>query len=105
MSRTFRRKHMQHEYYWVLHDWDSHAPYGLWVRIDPRSTKGRKALARFHSDKPVTMGGAAPRWYRKVFDHRIRTFNDRMLLHCLSDPEFDPVFRVWHNHAANWNWW
>jgi hypothetical protein len=104
MSRTFRRKQERHEYYWVLRDWDSHAPCGSWVRIDPASTKGRKALAHFHSDKAVTMG-AAPRWYRKVFDHRIRTFNDGMLRRWLADPGFDPVFRVWHNHAANWNWW
>ena len=23
----------------------------------------------------------------------------------LADPEFDPVFRAWHNHNANWSWW
>ena len=105
MARTYRRKQERHEYYWVLHDWDAHAPHGQWVRIDPRSEKGRRALARFHSDKEVTMSGAAPRWYRKVFDHRIRTFNDRMLRHCLADPYFDPIFRAWHHHQANWSWW
>ncbi len=50
------------------------------------------------------MRGAAPRWYRKVFDHRIRTFNDRMPRRCLADPEFDPIFPAWHNHEANRNW-
>jgi len=51
------------------------------------------------------MGGAAPRWYRKVSDHRIRTGNDRMLRRWLADPGFDPVFQDWHMHEANWNWW
>jgi len=104
MSRTFRRKREHHEYYWVLHDWESKSAYGQWVQLDPRSKTGRKAIARFHSDKSVTMGGA-PRWYRKVSDHQIRTGNDRMMRCWLSDPEFDPVFRIWHNHDANWSWW
>jgi len=51
MSRTFRRKREHHEYYWVLHDWESKSAYGQWVQIDPRSRVGRKAMARFHSDK------------------------------------------------------
>jgi hypothetical protein len=105
MSRTFRRKRERHEYYWVLHDWEAKLPYGHWVQLDPKSRKGRKAIAHFHSDKMVTMGGSAPRWYRRVSDHRIRTRNDRMLRRWLSDPEFDPVFRARHNHDANWSWW
>ena len=105
MARTFRRKRERHEYYWVLHNWESRAPFGHWVPLDPQSKAGRKAIARFHSDKSVTMGGSAPRWYRKVSDHRIRTTNDRMLRRWLGDPEFDPVFRTWHNHDANWSWW
>ena len=105
MAHTFRRKRERHEYYWVLHDWASRFSRGHWVQLDPRSKAGRKALARFHSDKIVTMGGSAPRWYRKASDHRIRTGNDRMLRRWLADPEFDPVFRAWHNHEANRNWW
>jgi hypothetical protein len=105
MARTFRRKRERHEYYWVLHDWKSRLPYGHWVQLDPRSKAGRKAIAHFHSDKAVTMRGSAPRWYRKAFDHRIRTANDRMLRRWLDEPEFDPVFRAWHNHDANWSWW
>ena len=105
MSRTIRRKRERHEYYWVLHDWESRLPRGHWVQLDPRSEAGRKAIALFHSDKSVTMGSSAPRWYRKVFDHRIRTGNDRMLRRWLADPEFDPVFRAWHKHDANWSWW
>ena len=105
MARTFRRKRDRHEYYWVLHDWGAKTPFGHWVQLDPRSKSGRKAIARFHSDKSVTMSGAAPRWYRKVSDHRIRTANDRMLRRWLTDPEFDPAFRTLHNHDANWSWW
>ena len=65
MARTFRRKRERHEYYWVLHNWESRAPFGHWVPLDPQSKAGRKAIARFHSDKSVTMGGSAPRWYRR----------------------------------------
>lgn len=105
MARTFRRKREHHEYRWVLHDWASDLDYGHRVQHDPRSKAGRKAIARFHSDKSVTMSGSAPRWYRKVSDGRIRTTNDRMLRRWLNDPQFDPVFRDWHKHDANWSWW
>ena len=105
MARTFRRKQQRHEYYWVLHDWESRLPYGRWVQIDPRSMAGRKAIARFHSDKTVTMSGSAPRWYRKASDHRIRTANDHTLRRWLADRLFDPVFQDWHKHDANWSWW
>ena len=33
------------------------------------------------------------------------TSNDRMLRRWLNDPQFDPVFRDWHKHDANWSWW
>ena len=92
MARTFRRKHERHEYRWLL------------GYRNPDSREGRKALAIFHSDKTVTMTGA-PRWYRKVSDHRIRTANDRMLRRWLIDAQFDPVFQAWHKHDANWHWW
>lgn len=105
MARTFRRKQERHEYYWVLHDWESKLPYGQWVQLDLQSKAGRRAIARFHSDKTVTVGSSAPRCYRKVFDRRIRTANNRMLRRWLADPEFDPVFRAWHKHDANWSWW
>ena len=105
MARTFRRKRERHEYYWVLYDWDSPHSHGKWLQLDPRSKAGRKAVARFHSDITVTLSGSAPRWYRKVSDRRIRTSNDRMLRRWLADSEFDPVFRTWHKHDANWSWW
>ena len=105
MARTFRRKQERHEYRWVLRDWRIDFPRGIWVDIDPRSKAGRKAIARFHSDKVATMNVAAPRWYRKVSDHAIRTANDRMLRRWLASPGFDPVFQDWHKHDANWSWW
>ncbi len=105
MARTFRRKQAYYEYYWVLRKWSCQYPYSFPVKIDPKSQAGRQALARFHSDKWVTMGGAAPRWYRKVYDHRLRTYNNRMLRRWIADPEFDPVFQAWHKHCANWSWW
>src|SRR5579859_1689853 len=35
--RQTRSMNERYEYYWVLHDWESRAPYRQWVRIDPRS--------------------------------------------------------------------
>jgi hypothetical protein len=35
MARTYRRKRERHEYYWVLHDWESRLPYGYWVQTRP----------------------------------------------------------------------
>ncbi len=105
MARTFRRKQHCYEYRWVLRDWDSTQSFGHWIRLDPHSKSGRKALAFFHSDKQKTISGAAPRWYRKVFDHRIRTANHRALRRYLADPDYDPVFQDWHKHSANWSWW
>jgi hypothetical protein len=104
MSRTYRRRRHRYEYRWVLRDWII-APYVAPVPIDPRSPEGRRAIARFHSDKEVTMGGAAPRWYRKVFDRRLRTLNDKQLRRWLADPGYDPVMQVRHRHDANWSWW
>jgi hypothetical protein len=100
MSRTFRRKAERHEYYWVLRDSDQRA-LGHWVLLAPRSKGGRKAIARFHSDAMVTMRASAPRAYRKAFDRRVNTRNDRMLRRWLNDPRFDPVFQAWHKHVAN----
>lgn len=105
MARTFRRKRERHEYRWVLRDRISDLPFWRRSLLDPRSRAGRKAIARFHSDKLVTMSGSAPRWYRRVSDRRIRTANDRMLRRWLVDPQFDPIFRDWHKHDANWSWW
>lgn len=103
MSRTYRRRGQRHEYYWVLFDWNSRTPVG--AELDPRSREGRHALSRFHSDKEVTMAGAAPRWYRNVFDRRLRTFNEKQIRRWLADPGYDPVMQVRHRHSANWSWW
>jgi len=105
MSRTVRRKNQKHEYSWVLKDWHLFIHGGPSVRHDQHSLLGKKAIALFHSDKEVTMGSSAPRWYRKVFDRRRRTRNDRMMRQWLVDREFDPVFEASHKHDANWSWW
>jgi hypothetical protein len=56
MARTFRRRRERHEYRWVLRTFESRLLHPNWVKIDPRSKLGRKAIALFHSDKIVTMG-------------------------------------------------
>lgn len=105
MSRTYRRRGERHDYNWVLRD-------SSWVngtlvtfRIDPRSKEGRRVIARFHSDAHWTLRSTAPRWYRRTFDHRLRTLNAKQLCRWLHDRGYDPVFEVRHRHNANWSWW
>ncbi len=105
MSRTYRRRGHRYEYRWVLRDWKAGAPLGAPMLLDPRLQAGRRAIVRFHSDAETTMRSTAPRWYRKVFDRRLRTFNARQLRRWLADPSFDPVVQAWHRRNANWTWW
>jgi len=90
MSCTYRRRGERHDYDWVLRDY-------RWVNgalvpflIDARSKEGRRAIARFHSDAYWTMRSAAPHWYRRIVDHRLRTLNTRQLRQWLADPSYDP---------------
>ena len=104
MSRTFRRKNQQHEYIWVLKDWDTFFKGAHSVRLCPKSPAGRKAIAIFHSDAQVTMDSSAPGWYRRAFEHRRRTRNNRIMRLWLRGLA-DPIFEVRHRHDANWSWW
>lgn len=105
MSRTYRRKNQQHDYEWVLIDWQSRIPGIRSPRHDPQSALGRKAIAHYHSDSQITMRSAPPRWYRKSYDHRLRTRNNRQMRRWLQDVEFDPVFEASHWHDASYSWW
>ena len=104
MSRTYRRRGQRHEYRWVLFDWEPATPVGS--LLDPRSREGHRAIARFRSDsdREITVHSAAPHWYRKGFDRRLHTFNDKQLRRWLADPGCDPVMQVRHRHCANWSW-
>ena len=105
MSRTYRRRGQRYEYRWVLREWQwsggALAPH----QIDPRSKEGRRAIARFHSDVERTMSSGPPRWYRRVYDHRLRTQNFRAFRRWLDDLDYEPVLQVWHRHSAKWTWW
>ena len=103
MARTFRRRGCNYDYAWVLRDWSAFG--NLPTRLDPQSREGRRALARYHSDATITLARTAPRWYRNVSDRRIRMHNRAELNRWLRHPDFDPVFRDWHKHEANWSWW
>lgn len=105
MSRTYRRSGQRHDYDSVLRDY-------RWINgvlvpflIDARSKEGRRAIARFHSDAHWRLRSTAPRWYRRIFDHRLRTLNAGQLRRSLEDPGYDPVFQSRHRHNANWSWW
>jgi hypothetical protein len=104
MSRTYRRKNQQYEYVWVLKDWNLFFKECLSARHDRHLLTGRKAIAKFHSDAQVTMNSSAPRWYRKVFDRRRRTRNNRVMRLWLKYLDFDPVFESSHRHDANSTW-
>lgn len=105
MSRTYRRRGQRHEYESVLQDccWVNGAL--IEFLIDPRSKEGRRAIARFHSDAHWTLRSAAPRGYRRTFDHQLRTLNFRQLRRWIDDPGYDPIFQVRHQHSANRSWW
>ena len=105
MSRTYRRRGQRHEYPWVLREW--HWSGGMLAshQIDPRSKTGRRAIARFHSDAERTMSSGPPRWYRRVFDHRLRTLNFREFRRGLNDRDYEPVMQARHRHSAKWTWW
>ena len=105
MSRTLRRKNQQHDYDWVLIDWNSRFLGVQYPHHDSKLALGQKAIARYHSDSQVKMGCTAPRSYRKAYDHRLRTQNNRQMRKWLEDPEFDPVFEAYHRHDANYSWW
>ena len=105
MSRTYRRKNQQYEYIWVLKDWGLFFKESLSARHDRHSLAGRKAIPKFHSDAQVTMNSSAPRWYRKVFDRRRHTRNNRMMRLWLKYLDFDPVFESSHRYDANWTGW
>jgi len=105
MSRTYRRRRHRYDYRWVLRDWNADAPFGARVLLDRHSRDGRRAIARFHSDAETTMRSGAPRWYRRAFDHRLRTRNDGQLRRWLMDADYDPVFEIRHRHCADWAWW
>jgi len=104
MSRTFRRKNQFHEYAWVLKDWNIFLKGGPSILHDRNSPAGRKAIAIFHSDAQVTMASSAPRWYRRAFEHRRRTRNNRVMRLWLKGLA-DPLFEARHRHDANWSWW
>ncbi|MGH8686762.1 MAG: hypothetical protein ACREU5_09330 [Burkholderiales bacterium] len=105
MSRTYRRRGQRQDRDWVLRD--SRWVDGVLVPffIDPRSKEARRLIARFHSDAFWTLRNTAPRWYRRIFDHRQRTLNARQQRRWLGDPDYDPQFHVRHRHSANWAWW
>ena len=105
MSRTYRRRRNRYEYHWVLRDWKNSPVLCAPLLLDRHSQAGRRAIARFHSDSEVTLRSTAPRWYRKVFDHKLRIFNDKQLRRSLADPGYDPMFEPNHRHRANWSWW
>lgn len=105
MSRTYRRRGERHEYRWVLREWVFESGYLRPVAIDRRSREGRRRIAQFHSDRDISMKGGVPRWFRRVFKRRQRTFNALELRRWLADSGYDLVMNVRHRSSAKRAWW
>lgn len=75
MSRTYRRKNDKYlikenrillDSYWDRKDWTYY-----YERIDPKSKKGKKKLAKFHSDSPqCIVNWAGPSWFHNLYTQR-----------------------------------
>ena len=104
MSRTYLRRGQCHEYRWVLRVWKWRNFVLVPVLIEARSQKGQRAIARYHSDAESSVRRSAPHWYRRICDHRLRTFNFRQLRRWIDDHSYDPLFHVRHRHNATWSW-
>ena len=104
MSRTYRRRNRTDEYRWVLREW-TFGPVAGFRLIDRHTAEGRRAIARFHSDSTITMSSAAPHWYRRVFNKKLRTFDEREVRRWITNLDYEPLTRGRHRHDANWSYW
>lgn len=80
------------------------------MRVGERDVGDAEERYRFKSAEQLlaaqsTMRSGAPHWYRRIYDHRLRTLNCREFRRWLDDPGYDPVFQVRHRHSANWSCW
>jgi len=105
MSPTYRRRGQRHDYEWALRDCRWVSGVRVPFLIDARSKEGRRAIARFHSDACWTLRSTAPRGYRRVFDHRLRSADASQVRRWPNDPGYDPVLQARRRHNANWSWW
>lgn len=104
MARTYRRKGITQDYYWVLWHWGT--PYYLNRSSYERDSKeGKKAIAIYHSDATITMEGSAPRSYCKVRWHKMRQDAKKQLHMFWKDEEHEVQIHANHKHSANWDYW
>jgi hypothetical protein len=116
MSRTYRRKNVKTEYYWVLRDnyvtpeeLDSLEgvelvtlpQYGWFylyyeVTFSKDSIEGKKKLAKYHSDTgTIRHKEPGPSWFRNLYTERpLRRRNKKELNKFLKDSEYDPMCDV-----------
>jgi hypothetical protein len=105
MSRTYRRQNERHEYRWVLREWTFETGRIQSFMLDRHSPKGRRAIARFHSDAEVTMKGGAPHWFCRIFKRRQRNADTREFLRWRADASYEPMMNARHRNSAKWAWW
>lgn len=69
MSNTIRRKSRKiSPNSWVLWDWDTRIGFMQYAFLDPRAAKGKKAIAKYHSDAGVgdLWFKSGCKWMRRV---------------------------------------
>ncbi len=105
MSRTRRRRAATFGLYWVLRDYrwvnGSLQP----IQVDPHSAKGRKDLARYHSDAGFGdySHASAPRWYRRSLNHRDDRREEQELHRWRRNPQHEVVLPR-RGRDASWYW-
>lgn len=107
MAHTFRRRRVPQWERHVLSDHIVHTfPGGGWwierVPVDPRSTEGRRLLARFHSDRPFQPGPT--RAFLKPYHHSDRQACRRALHRWVTRDDHDFLAPAPHRHGGQWDW-
>lgn len=94
MSRTYRRQRASYNLDWVLRKtvWSNRFFDSY---LEPDSSEGMKALARYFSDAGCGSfgNGTAPHWYRRYLNHKVDRREEKQLIRCLKNStESDLVF-------------
>jgi hypothetical protein len=105
MSRSYRRRHARYNLDWLLRDITWINGHQQQTVIDPKSPKGKKALAQYFSDAGFGdySHATAPHWYRRYLNHRADRREELELHRWRKDPDRDVVLprRV---SDAGWYW-
>lgn len=115
MSRTYRRKNVTQEYYWVLREsfasdediekykdsivtinyprWGGWDRYYMDIHFSETSEEGKKRLAHYHSDAgTIRCKEPGPRFWRNLTAERpLRRYNKQELKKFMKDSDYEPM--------------